>query len=127
MSAQQPIESILLRQVAGYLALPIWMFDDRGDLVFFNSAAEALLGASFDEIDAVDAGALQDLLSMSSLNGDGSFPLVETLETRRPANGNVRMCCLDGQWRDIGMSALPIVGQSDRFLGVFAAFWEIET
>ena len=41
---QQPIEMILLRQLAEHLAIPMWVIDGAGDLVFFNEAAEPTLG-----------------------------------------------------------------------------------
>ncbi len=31
---------------------------------------------------------------------------------------------MDGVWRDVEISAMPIEGQGKRFLGIFATFWE---
>ena len=47
--AQQPIELILFRQLATTLAVPVFLVDERGDLVFLNEAAERLLGVRFDD------------------------------------------------------------------------------
>ena len=57
MRAQQPVEMILLRQVASYLTIPIWMMDSDGNLVFYNEPAETLLGIQFDEV-----GPVQDVI-----------------------------------------------------------------
>ncbi|MBW2374226.1 MAG: PAS domain-containing protein, partial [Deltaproteobacteria bacterium] len=38
------VELILLRQLASQLAMPIIVVDPRGDLLYFNEAAEAILG-----------------------------------------------------------------------------------
>jgi len=44
-----PIELILMRQLAGSLAMPIFVVDPAGDLLFYNEPAEELLGRRFDE------------------------------------------------------------------------------
>ena len=45
----QPIEIILMRELAGHLATPIFVVDTVGDLLFYNDPAERLLGSRFDE------------------------------------------------------------------------------
>ena len=49
--AQQSIELILFRQLAQALAVPVFLVDERGDLIFLNEAAEGLLGIRFDDLD----------------------------------------------------------------------------
>jgi hypothetical protein len=46
---QQEIEMILMRQLAGYLAMPIFIVDPAGTLVFSNEPAEPILGRRFEE------------------------------------------------------------------------------
>jgi len=46
---QQAIEVILMRQLASYLAMPIFLVDPSGDLLFYNEPAEALLGHRYEE------------------------------------------------------------------------------
>src|SRR6267142_4899032 len=46
---QQAIEVILMRQLASYLAMPIFLVDPAGNLLFYNEPAEALLGRRYDE------------------------------------------------------------------------------
>ena len=45
----EAIEIILIRQLASYLAAPILVVDRELELVFFNEAAEPILGRRFDE------------------------------------------------------------------------------
>ena len=45
----QDIELILLRQWASYLTMPIFLCDHDGHLLFYNEAAELLLGRRYDE------------------------------------------------------------------------------
>ena len=44
-----PIEVVLLRQVAGYLATPLFFVDEDGNLEYYNEPAEALLGHRYEE------------------------------------------------------------------------------
>ena len=45
---QQPIETILMRQLASYLSVPIVVVDRDGTMLFFNEAAERILGAPLE-------------------------------------------------------------------------------
>jgi len=40
----QPIQMILMRQLAGYLGVPLFLVGPNGDLLFYNEPAEAILG-----------------------------------------------------------------------------------
>ena len=44
-----PIQIILIRQLAGYLSVPLFLVDPKGDLLFYNEPAEAILGRRFEE------------------------------------------------------------------------------
>ena len=46
---QHEIEVILTRELAGYLAMAIFVVDPAGSLIFYNEPAEALLGTRFEE------------------------------------------------------------------------------
>jgi hypothetical protein len=46
--AQHPIEVILMRQLASYLAMPILLVDPAGTLLFYNEPAERLLGRRYN-------------------------------------------------------------------------------
>ena len=45
--AQREIEGILARQLSNYLALPVFMADPEGNLVFYSEPAERI-PAEFD-------------------------------------------------------------------------------
>jgi hypothetical protein len=51
---------------------------------------------------------------------------VVALSKRKPAHKSVRFQGLDGVWRAVEVTALPLEGQDGRFLGVLATFWEVE-
>jgi PAS domain-containing protein len=129
MPRQQPVEMILLRQLAGYLTIPIWMMDAEGNLVYYNDSAESLLGVRFDDVGPIHADQLGEIFRVTDLHGaplpDSTLPVVVTLNKRAPAHAEIRFCSIDGVWRDVEVSAIPLEGQGGRFLGVLATFWEI--
>ena len=48
-----PIQIILVRQLATYLSVPLFLMDPKGKLLFYNEPAEAILGSRFDETGAM--------------------------------------------------------------------------
>ena len=127
---QEPIELILLKHWASYVALPILIVDVDGNLIFYNQPAEVILGRSFDEAGEINADDLDDIFVTHDLDGkklsSEELPLVRSLSDRVPAHRSFKIRALDGSWRTIDATALPITGQGDRHLGAFAAFWEVE-
>src|SRR5579871_4871504 len=53
--AQKSIELILLRQISDYLALPVFIVDPAGNLIFCNQAAESVLRFRFSEVGEMPA------------------------------------------------------------------------
>jgi hypothetical protein len=47
--APKAVELILMRQLASYLAMPIFLVDPDGNLLYYNEPAEYLLGRRYDE------------------------------------------------------------------------------
>ena len=126
MSTQQPVEMILLRQLASYLTIPIWMMDASGNLLFYNDSAGDLVGASFDDVGPVTAEDLPTMFETSVLDGtDTDVPVVRVFASHRPAHGQIRFRGLNGVSKAVEVAAIPIEGQAGRFLGVLAVFWEI--
>jgi PAS domain-containing protein len=126
--AQQPIELILLRQWASYLALPVFIADGAGNLLFYNEPAELLLGRRYDEAGEMPVEQLAGLFATEAEDGSplpsADLPLAVALRTRRPAHRRFRMRGLDGAWRTIEATAFPVEGQAERHLGGVAIFWE---
>ena len=126
--AQEPIEIILLRHLASYLAVPIWITDAEGNLIYYNEPAEELLGKRFDEVGEIGADALDALFLTTDLDGtpipNDQLPLVIALREHHPAHRAMRIKRLDGEPRTIELTAIPVIGQGERFLGALATFWE---
>jgi PAS domain-containing protein len=127
---QQPLELILLRQLASYLAVPIWVADSEGNLIYYNESAEPVLGRRFDEAGEITLAELSGLFEIRDEAGEPlaseNIPLGVALLQRHPAHGRLQMRGLDGAWRRIDVTAFPVEGQGGRMLGAAVLFWEIE-
>jgi PAS domain-containing protein len=127
---QQPVEMILIRQWASYLAMPIFLVDTDGNLVFYNEPAEALLGRRYDEAGEMTLAELDRIFQTTAEDGSPlaaeQIPLGIALIQQRPAHGRLRFKGLDAVWRLIETTAFPVEGQGGRQLGAVAIFWEAD-
>jgi PAS domain-containing protein len=125
---QKPVELILLRQWASYLSTPIFVVGADGALVYYNEPAETLLGRTFDEAGEMPIQELAEIFEITDETGAPmkltDFPLGVASQEHRPAHGRVRYRALDGPWRLVDVTALPIEGHDEQHLGAVAIFWE---
>jgi PAS domain-containing protein len=121
------IELILLRQLAGYLTIPV-LLADLERLVFWNEAAEPMLGRRFDEAGELPLTDISDIFWISTEEGEPippqRTPLGIALFQRRPAYNRVRFRGLDGVDHAVQATAFPIEGHGGRHLGGVVFFWE---
>ena len=126
--AQQPIELILFRQLATSLAVPVFLVDDHGDLVYLNEPAEILLGIRLDELDHLPfetwTAAFQPRTRDGVAEPVESLPLVRAVTDRKPAHGPLVITGHDGREHTIEITAFPLEGGRGRLLGGVAMFWE---
>jgi PAS domain-containing protein len=126
---QKEIEVILSRQLAEYLALPIFIVDTNGDLLYYNESAEQILGSRYDDTGPMSANELAAIFRTVDQEGQPvkseDLPLVKALNSRRPAHSSLWIEGLDGGLRKIAVTAFPLIGQAQRFLGALAIFWEV--
>jgi PAS domain-containing protein len=127
--AQKEIEVILTRQLAGCLSTPAFIIDVAGSVIFYNEAAERILGQKFDEAGEMPASRWTTIFRPTDDAGltipPEGLPLMVALEQRRPAHRTLWIQGIDGPKRRIEITALPLMGQADRFLGALAMFWEV--
>ncbi len=123
-----PIQIILTRQLAAYLSVPLFLVDPKGNLLFYNEPAEAILGRRFDETGSMP---LKEWLSaFTRFDDEGQpippedLPLMITLNKKRPAYKRYHISGLDGVVRHIEVTCIPITGLQDDFLGAVVLFWE---
>lgn len=127
--AQKDVEIILARQLASYLAVPIFLVDPAGSLLYYNESAEAILGLRFDETGTMPLEEWSRAFVPRDVKGAPlaaeGLPLVVALRERKPAQLRFHIRGLDGVLRQIDTTAVPLFGQAGRFLGAMAIFWEV--
>jgi PAS domain-containing protein len=127
---QREVELILVRQLASYLTIPIFVVDSKGTLIFFNEPAEAFLARRFEETEELTLEEWTALIAPS--NEDGSplrqdqRPIMTSLEDHRPAHAKIWITNQVGERREIEVTTFPIVGQAGRDLGAVALLWGVE-
>ncbi len=127
--AQLPVEMILMRQLASYLAMPILVVDPECTLLFFNEPAEPILGRRFDETGAMPLADWSALFRLSDETGapiaPEEHPLV--IATRRCEQTHRRTWLRgpDGIARPIEGTCFPVLSQNGSTLGGVAIFWEV--
>jgi PAS domain-containing protein len=126
--ASYEIEIILNRQLADCLSLPVFITDPNGDLIFYNEAAEKILGKRFEETGEMPKEIWSTVFK--PLDDDGKqlppeeLPLVRTLKDVYPYHKSMRIEGLNGAVHDISVTSYPIISRSGNFLGAVAIFWK---
>lgn len=124
----QPIELILVRHLASSLAIPLFLVDPGGTMVFYNEAAEQVLGRRYDEAGEMAFEEWTTAFAVRDEQGKpldiNQLPLVRALRARRPAHYRFEITGLDGTPRSIEVSAFPLEAEGQRMLGAVALFWE---
>jgi PAS domain-containing protein len=124
-----PIQIVLMRQLAGYLSVPLFLVDPKGDLLFYNEPAEAILGQRFEETGAMPAEVWSSAFTPVDDQGrpvpPEDLPLMVALTKQRPAYKRFHIQGINGVRRQIEVAAIPILGLQREFLGAAALFWEI--
>jgi PAS domain-containing protein len=127
-SMAQPIELILVRHLGARLAVPLFLVDTDGTMVFYNEAAERVLGQRFDDAGEMTFDHWTSIFAVRDDAGEpltlDELPLVKTLRSRRPAHSRFDITGLDGQRRTVEVAAFPLEGQGGMRLGSVALFWE---
>jgi PAS domain-containing protein len=126
---QKSLTLIRAREVATNLALPIVVLDPEGTIVFYNEAAEAILGDTFES--AGELSSQQWAAAFCPEREDGTpIPLHEVpgavaLLERRPHHLNLFYTGIDGVRRNVAVTAFPLVGREGELFGAFTIFWHI--
>ena len=127
---QQEIEIILSRHWASHLTTPVFLVDPEGNLLYYNEAAEQILGRRFAETGKM--GAEEWSTAFKITDDDGALlepeelPLNIALNQCRPAHKCFWLTGLDNVKRHVETTCFPLLGQHDRFLGALSLFWELD-
>jgi PAS domain-containing protein len=123
---QKPLELILARNFLTSLSTPAFLVDESGTLIFYNEAAGALLGISFEESGRMPAEEWGRAVGPFSDNGEpmpiDDIPTTQALREGRPAHGRFTVRSVKGDEYEIEASALPIVAEGGQE-GAMIFFW----
>ena len=126
--SQQEIEFSLPQQLAEHLAVPIFIVNPTGDLIFYNEPAGAILGISFSETGVMPASEWSTKFHPVDQNGESippdDLPLVIAFKENRPAHKIFWIIDLEGNLREIDVTALPLIDREKRLIGGMAIFWQ---
>ncbi len=123
---QKPLELILARNLLTSLDTPGFLVARDGELLFYNEAAGAMLGISFEESGRMPASRWGRLLGPFDAEGEAipyeELPVTEALRHGRPVHADLRIRSARGTEYDIEVSALPIVAEGGQE-GAMVFFW----
>lgn len=127
--AAQPIELILARNLIANLARPGVLIDADGFLIFFNNAAGALIGQSFEEIGQVQFDEWVKTFEPVGPGGEAlptedDLPLRTEVREGHAAQGRFGFRMPHGDHVLMEVTAMPLVGQ-DGYHGALVLFDEV--
>ena len=124
---QKQLLLILAREFTSNLSTPTLIADARGNLVFYNEAAEAVVGKRFAETGELP---LEQWLAAFEPRTTTSEPLPPerrpariAFEERRAAHERYVVTSVDGFAREIEVTAFPLFAHTEEFVGIVAIFW----
>ena len=121
------IEIILNRQLADCSAIPVFITDTAGNLLFYNAAAEEILGNRYEDTGEMSVGEWSTVFKNKDDAGETlppeELPLVKTLQNQQPYHKTFWIESLQGKAERISVTSYPIIGRSGKFLGAVALFW----
>ena len=127
---QKHLALIIARELASQLATATFVADAEGNLVFYNEAAEAILGRSFAEAGTMPAEGWGGQFVLEELDGTpmplDRMPAGIALLEQRPAHGQLWMTGLDGERRMLNITAVPLFASASEFVGMIAHFWQAD-
>ena len=119
---------ILARSLAAQLATAVFVVNAEGTVVYFNEAAERLLGQPFIEGAGMAAEEWSTRYRPRDFEGNTvpleSLPLGIAMLKREPAHGILTILGADGVDRRIEVAAFPMSARTGQFVGAMALFWE---
>jgi hypothetical protein len=119
---------ILARELASNLATPMFLVDSRGMLVFYNDAAELVIGKPFAELGQIDAMEFGSALQMATLHDEPVprrlSPAGIAFNDRKPTHQQLFVTGYDGVRHAVEATAYPLMGGRDELHGVVVVYWE---
>jgi PAS domain-containing protein len=125
MSAQRPLELILARNLLSSLSTPGLLVGEGGALLFYNEAAGAILGRSFEDSTGLTADEWTREFGPLDANGEAiayeQIGALAILRAHLPFHGDLSIKTGSGR-REIAVTAIPIVAP-DESTAAIIMFW----
>ncbi len=126
---QKPLELILARNLLTSISTPGFLLDSDAAVVFYNEAAAALLGRSFEEAGRMEADQWTRIFGPFDVSGApievDTLKTTEAIRKGRPAHATFTIKAADGERRSIEASAFPIVASEEGSSGAMILFWPL--
>ena len=127
MADQKHLVLILAREFASNLATPMGITDEEGRLVYFNEAAEAIIGTTFAEAGEMSFDEWSARAAPRTLEGEvlplERRPAAIAFNERRASHERMKVTGMDGVEREIAVTAFPLFAHVDELVGTVAIFW----
>lgn len=124
---QRNLVLILARDFASRLATAFFVVDAEGNVIYFNEAAERLLGQRFMEGPAMPASEWSTKFEPTDAEGNPvpleEIPLGVAILRKVPEHGTLWIRGLDGARHRIEVTAFPLLAHTDECVGAIAIFW----
>ena len=127
MTRNKHLVLILARELASNLATPTLIGDEEGRLVYYNEAAEQLVGQSFIETGEIPIDDWTESFAPRAADSEPippeERPVRIALDERRPSHLRFLITSRDGVDREVAVTAFPLFAHADEFVGIMAIFW----
>ncbi|HEY7603569.1 MAG TPA: PAS domain-containing protein [Gaiellaceae bacterium] len=124
---QKHLVLILAREFASNLSTPALVADADGRLIFYNEAAEAVVGRRFAEAGEMPLDEWLSAFEAKTLTAEPlpteRRPARVALDQRRASHLRYLVTNADGVERDIEVTAFPLFAHTDEFVGIVVIFW----
>ena len=126
--ALKSLALIRAKHLAESVTTPMLLTDREGTLIFFNEAAEVMLGVPFADVGPLGPQGWQKRFDVRGRDGS-AFPLEAMpgwleLQTERPGMGHVVLRCADGSDAVLAVCAFPLFTAQRQFDGALVLLWK---
>jgi len=124
---QKHLVLILARAFASNLSTPTLIADARGYLVFYNEAAEAVVGKRFAETGEMPLdewlARFEPRTKTAEVIPPERRPAQIAFNEHRPSHLRYLVTSADGIEREVDVTAFPLFAHADEFVGIVVIFW----
>jgi hypothetical protein len=127
---QKAIEFIILKQVASYLAIPIAIIDIHGNLIYCNECCENHLGFDFIEKGEMTFAEWSSQFLTSDAKGHmvpiDHLPFLSEKHRKKLHHHTLHLKEAHANANHVEAFIVPIINQSDNYIGSIVYFQMIE-